>query len=92
MRNVGNDTGGMGAPASGARTARTTSAAPATSAASAETTPEDQPAGDAVVEAATPLGSDPARYIAAGVLSIVAVALALAIAVVAQPRRPRRTH
>lgn len=33
-----------------------------------------------------------ARYIAAGVLSIVAVVLALAIAVVAQPRRPRRTH
>ncbi|MPY11469.1 hypothetical protein [Arthrobacter bussei] len=88
----------MGAPAPGARTARTTAAAPATSsasaasAASAETAAEEQPADDVVAEAATPLGADPVRYIAAGVLSIVAVALALAIAVVSQPRRPRRTH
>jgi hypothetical protein len=34
----------------------------------------------------------PLRYVAAGILSIVAVALALGVAVVSQPRRTRRTH
>jgi hypothetical protein len=52
-------------------------------------TQADEAVADATVGAAT--GPSP-RYVAAGILSLVAVALALGIAVVSQPRRPRRTH
>lgn len=60
---------------------------PSTSDAAASPTTDDTAAAPrfAATESA-------ARYVAAGILSIIAVALALAIAVVAQPRRPRHTH
>lgn len=48
---------------------------------------------DAVAEAEARTGDAlSARYVAAGILSLVAVALALGIAVVSQPRRKRHTH
>jgi hypothetical protein len=52
-----------------------------------------QPQAEAVAETQTrTAGGPPLRYVAAGVLSLVALGLAIAIAVVAQPRRSRRTH
>lgn len=51
------------------------------------------PTEDAVAEAEARTGDGlSARYVAAGILSLVAVALALGIAVVSQPRRKRHTH
>ncbi|WP_146070806.1 hypothetical protein [Arthrobacter sp. B1805] len=55
-------------------------------------TPTLLPQAESIVTEAQISAGPPLRYLAAGILSIVAAVLALAIAVVSQPRRRRRTH
>ncbi|WP_326963852.1 hypothetical protein [Arthrobacter sp. PL16] len=59
----------------------------------ADSTAAQPPADEAFAAPAAQVETGPPlRYVAAGILSIVAVALALGVAVVSQPRRTRRTH
>lgn len=83
--------GGHQAPPPAARTSDPFSGSVRTAPAGAA--PEQSQTEEAVAAGEVPPSAGPPlRYVAAGILSIVAVALALGIAVVSQPRRSRRTH